>query len=57
MNRDDFESLKRGLEQAQEFQQGARDGFRVHDPVDVKAIRAARRTEALDNLVLGGGEQ
>jgi putative transcriptional regulator len=41
MNKDDFASLKRGLEQAAAYQQGAREGYAVHEPVDVKAIRAA----------------
>lgn len=41
MNKDDFESLKRGLDQAAAFQEGARAGYVVHEPVDVKAIRTA----------------
>lgn len=40
MNKDDFESLKRGLSQVAEFRAGARKGFVVHEPVDIKAIRA-----------------
>lgn len=39
MNKDDFESLKRGLAQAEAYQAGARDGFVTHEPIDVKAIR------------------
>ena len=38
---EDFESLKRGLAQAQAHRDGARDGFVEHAPLDVKAIRAA----------------
>lgn len=40
MNKDDFESLKRGLDQVQEYQEGARAGYVVHEPVDVKAVRS-----------------
>lgn len=41
MDKKDFESLKRGLDQAAAFQAGARDGYVIHEPVDVKAIRTA----------------
>ncbi|WOF42875.1 helix-turn-helix domain-containing protein [Sphingopyxis indica] len=40
MNEEDFASLKRGLAQVEEFKAGARKGFGVHQPVDVKAIRS-----------------
>lgn len=41
MNKEDFESLKRGLAQVDAFNAGERDGFRVHEPVDIKALRKA----------------
>mgnify|MGYP002653148022 CR=1 FL=1 len=41
MNKDDFESLIRGLGEVKAWHEGAREGYRVHEPVDVKAIRAA----------------
>ena len=40
MDNDDFESLKRGMAEAAAFNAGAREGFRVHEPVDIKALRA-----------------
>lgn len=40
MNKDDFASLKRGLAQVGQFNAGARKGFGVHEPVDIKAIRS-----------------
>lgn len=39
MTDSDFESLKRGLAEAQAYLTGARDGFVVHEPVDIKALR------------------
>lgn len=41
MNKDDFDSLKRGLAQVAAYEAGARDGYVTHEPVDIKAIRAA----------------
>lgn len=41
MKTEDFESMMRGMAQAEAFvKDGARDGFAVHEPVDVKAVRA-----------------
>jgi putative transcriptional regulator len=40
MNKDDFESLQRGLAEAKAFIEGEREGFVVHEPVDVRAVRA-----------------
>ncbi len=41
MKTDDFESMMRGLAEAKAFvEDGAREGFVVHAPVDVKAVRA-----------------
>lgn len=40
MNKDDFESLKRGMAQVEAFRDGKRQGFAVHEPVNIKAIRA-----------------
>jgi putative transcriptional regulator len=38
---EDFESLKRGLAEARAFiQEGRREGYVVHRPVDIKAVRA-----------------
>src|SRR3546814_3891971 len=36
----DFESLKRGLAQVADYKAGARMGYAVHAPVDIKSIRA-----------------
>ena len=43
MDAADFESMKRGLAQAKAFIEGDREGFVVHEPVDIKAIRARAR--------------
>ena len=40
MDKDDFASLQRALDQAAGFMAGDRIGHLVHEPVDVKAIRA-----------------
>lgn len=37
MDNADFESMKRGLAQAKKFIEGEREGFVVHEPVDIKA--------------------
>lgn len=39
MIKEDFESLKRGLAQVQAYQEGAREGYVTHEPIDVKAVR------------------
>lgn len=37
----DFDSMMRGLAEAKAFiEEGAREGFVVHEPIDVKAVRA-----------------
>ncbi len=41
MDKDDFESFKRGLDQVAAFEAGERKGFSVHEPVDLKIIRQA----------------
>jgi putative transcriptional regulator len=40
MKKQDFESLQRGMAEAEAFLGGEREGFVVHDPVDVRAVRA-----------------
>jgi putative transcriptional regulator len=40
MKREDFESLQRGMAEAKAFLEGEREGFVVHEPVDVRAVRA-----------------
>lgn len=39
MNAEDFESLKRAMGQVKAYQEGARDGYVTHEPIDVKAVR------------------
>lgn len=39
MKKSDFESFQRGMAQAHAYLEGARDGFVVHRPVDVRSIR------------------
>ncbi|MPT48032.1 MAG: helix-turn-helix domain-containing protein [Sphingobium sp.] len=39
MNKEDFESLKRAMGEVKAYQEGARDGYVTHEPVDVKALR------------------
>lgn len=37
----DFDSMMRGLAEAKAFiEEGARDGYVIHEPIDVKAVRA-----------------
>ena len=43
MKKEDFESLQRGLGEASAYLEGAREGYVVHEPVDVRRVRA--RTE------------
>ncbi|EQA96852.1 helix-turn-helix domain-containing protein [Sphingobium baderi] len=43
MTNEDFESLKRGLAEVDAYKSGAREGYVIHEPVDVKAIRAATK--------------
>jgi|GEM_PF-612976 len=40
MKKEDFESLQRGMAEADAFLGGEREGFIVHAPLDVRAIRA-----------------
>jgi len=40
MKKEDFESLQRGMAEAAAFIDGEREGFVVHAPIDVRAIRA-----------------
>jgi putative transcriptional regulator len=40
MKKQDFESFQRGMAEAGAFLGGERDGFVVHEPVDVRAVRA-----------------
>jgi putative transcriptional regulator len=41
MKTEDFESLKRGMAQAKAYMEdGKREGFVVHTPLDIKAVRA-----------------
>lgn len=43
MKQSDFESFKRGMAEAKAYAEGAREGYAVHEPVDVRAIRARTR--------------
>jgi putative transcriptional regulator len=43
MDNGDFESLKRGLVEAKAYLGGARKGYLVHEPVDIKALRTRTR--------------
>jgi putative transcriptional regulator len=44
VNKDDFESFKRGMIEADAFlNQGRRDGYAVHEAVNIKAVRAKTR--------------
>lgn len=40
MKQSELDSIKRGMDQAQAFIRGDREGFVVHEPVDVRGIRA-----------------
>lgn len=40
MKKSELDSIKRGMVQAQAFIRGEREGFVVHEPVDVRGIRA-----------------
>jgi putative transcriptional regulator len=40
MKKEDFESLQRGMAEAKAFLEGEREGFVVHEPLDVRAVRA-----------------
>ncbi len=40
MKTSDFESLQRGIAEANAYLVGARDGYVVHEPVDVRSVRA-----------------
>ena len=40
MKNSDFESLQRGLAEAEAYKSGKRAGYVVHEPVDVRQLRA-----------------
>ena len=40
MNEEDFQSLQRALGEVEAFRGGKRAGFVVHEPVDVRQLRA-----------------
>jgi len=40
MKKSDFESLQRALTQVEDYKAGKRAGFVVHEPVDVREVRA-----------------
>ena len=41
MKQEDFESFKRGMAQTRSYiEDGAREGFVTHSPVDIKSVRA-----------------
>lgn len=39
MKESDFESLQRGMAEAKAYLNGAREGFVIHEPVNVRAVR------------------
>jgi len=39
MKKDDFESLRKGMAEAKAYMEGAREGYVVHEPIDVRAVR------------------
>lgn len=41
MDKEDFASLKRAIAQVEAYKEGAREGYVTHEPIDVKAVRAA----------------
>ncbi|HYJ29844.1 MAG TPA: hypothetical protein VEW25_05830 [Allosphingosinicella sp.] len=43
MKTSDFDSFQRGMAQVGAYLQGDRDGFVVHEPVDVRTVRARTR--------------
>lgn len=43
MKNSDFESLQRALGEVEAFSGGKRAGFVVHEPVDVRQVRAATK--------------
>ncbi|MEJ7933488.1 transcriptional regulator [Sphingobium sp. AN558] len=43
MDTQDFASLKRAMAQVEAYEGGDRKGFVTHEPVDVKAVRAATK--------------
>jgi hypothetical protein len=47
MKKKDFESFQRGMAEAAAFLGGERKGFVVHEPVDVRAVRARPATRRL----------
>lgn len=40
MNKDNFESLQRAMGEVDQYRAGKRAGFVVHEPVDVREVRA-----------------
>lgn len=49
MNDEDFKSFQRGMAQARAFlDDGARDGFVVHEPVNVKTVRTKMKLTRQD---------
>ena len=43
MNKDNFNSLQRALGEVEDFRGGKRAGFVVHEPIDVRQVRAATK--------------
>jgi len=39
MKKSELKSIKRGMAQAEAFMRGARDGFVIHEPVDIRRVR------------------
>lgn len=39
MKKSDFDSLRRGMAEAEAYMEGAREGYVVHAPLDVRAVR------------------
>jgi putative transcriptional regulator len=39
MKKSELESIKRGMAQAKAFMRGEREGFVVHEPVDIRQVR------------------
>ena len=43
MKKSDFESFQRGMAQVDTYLDGARDGYVVHEPVNVRQVRASTK--------------
>lgn len=39
MKKSELESIRRGMAQAEAFMRGERDGFVIHEPVDIRRVR------------------